>query len=103
MSVLLQSCCGARRPTGDLSAVHSSLLSLGLLSFRIHPKRLKFRRVLLMLGGIRQQIADLHCVRWLYVGEALHDCKTMLVVHFGVVDTVHHVMRFWIEFDFAFG
>jgi len=55
-----------------------------------------------MLVGIRQQIANLHCVRGFHVGEALHDREAVLVVDLGEVDAVHHVMRFRIEPYFAF-
>src|SRR6516162_7859713 len=60
---------------------------------------LEFRRVLLVLVGIGGEIADLHRVRGLHVGEALHYGESVLVVDLGKMHAVDDVMALGIEPD----
>src|SRR6516162_8002813 len=60
---------------------------------------LEFRRVLLVLVWIGGEIADLHRVRGLNVGEALHYGESVLVVDLGEMHAVDDVMALGIKPD----
>src|ERR1700752_280269 len=83
---------------GGSSASKENVCSL-LPARRAAECALEFRRVLLVLVGIGGEVADLHCVRGLHVGEALHYGESVLVVDLGKMHAVDDVMALGIEPD----